>query len=83
MKVARKFWTWLLNPVPVSVLPKGKCLYIQRPSKERSNEDDSYGSESDGEDEGFSYDQPEPMDNLIDHQMALDFLAGKIGPEQG
>ena len=33
LKVARKFWAWLLNPVPLITVPKDKCLYIQRPSK--------------------------------------------------
>ena len=66
VKVARKFWRWLLNPLnmPMFKEKQDKCIYIQRPSRDKAEDDDSYGSES--EEEGFSYQQPEAMDNLVD-----------------
>jgi hypothetical protein len=98
VKVARKFWSWLLNPLPLHefmdkvLKPGGKCLHISRSSgeaevpaggKDASSSDeedkdsDSYGSEDEGQ--GFTYDQEEPMDNLIDSKMIKEYLNGKIG----
>lgn len=72
---------------------KVKCLHIARGVQEKElqetaveeekSDEDSYGSEDEEEErEGenrFSYDQAEPMDNLIDSGMVKDYLSGKIG----
>ncbi len=50
--------------MPMFKEKQDKCIYIQRPSRDKAEDDDSYGSES--EEEGFSYEQPEAMDNLVD-----------------
>ncbi len=83
IKVASKFWTYFLNPVPLSYFTenffnKGISLAIIRghqETEEKGSDSDSYGSQD--EDEAprhFTYDQEEQLDNLVDSKMVLDFL---------
>ncbi|TNV80787.1 hypothetical protein FGO68_gene12386 [Halteria grandinella] len=96
VKVARKFWAYLLNPlsVPQFLANKARCVHVARGAQEKEVEDnggeeekeesDSYGSEDDQEgdedqENKYSYDQVEPMDNMIDAEMVKEYLNGKVG----
>lgn len=88
IKVATKFWQWLLNPIPfesfiAEQFGKGKCLAIIRTSgetEEKGSDSDSYGSE-DEENPKYTYDQMDSMDNLVDHKMIKEFLSSGLDPQ--
>ena len=61
-------------------------MVISRTSGDLNDQDDepdySLGSSSE-EMEGFTYDQEDPMDNIIDYKMIKEYLEGKVASEEG